>query len=218
MKRILAIDTSHALCTVALTADGKLSLRSSAARREHARDLLPMLQSLLDERQISARELDALALVIGPGSFTGLRIGAGVVQGLSLASGVPVFCVSSLAVMAMRAHLAHSCTVVNVCLQAREDEVYAATYTVSGGLVQLSGEERVCAPDALHFDAMGLAAGDGWSLCPQLPSTQAAMLDCSSDAQSLVAVALARAGNGERGVTAMQVLPVYLKDQMDYQA
>jgi tRNA threonylcarbamoyladenosine biosynthesis protein TsaB len=218
MKRILAIDTSHALCTVALTADGMLSTSSSAGPRQHARDLLPMIQCLLEERQLSARELDALALVIGPGSFTGLRIGAGVVQGLSLATGVPVFCVSSLAVMAMRAHLAHSCTVVNVCLQARDDEVYAATYMVSDGLPQLSGEERVCAPDALRFVAEGLAAGDGWSLCPALPSTHAVMLECSSDAQSLAAVALARAGNGERGVTAMQVLPVYLKDQMDYQA
>jgi len=177
-----------------------------------------MIQSLLDEHQISARELDALALVTGPGSFTGLRIGAGVVQGLSFATAVPVFCVSSLAVMAMRAHLAHSCAVVNVCLQAREDEVYAATYTVAGGVPLLLDEEWVCAPDALRFEATGLAAGDGWALCPPLPSTQQLMLDCSSDAQSLVAIALALADKGEQGVTATAVLPVYLKDQLDYQA
>lgn len=218
MKRILAIDTSHALCTVALTDDGVTSSRSSAAPRQHARELLPMIQSLLDESRIGMAELDAFALVIGPGSFTGLRIGAGVVQGLSFATGLPVFCISSLAVMAMRAHLAHSCAVVNVCLQAREDEVYAATYVIRDGSPELLGHEQVRASAALHVDTPGLAAGDGWAQCPALSGEQPTMPDCSSDAATLAAVALAQARVGGQGVAAAAVLPVYLKDQMDYQA
>lgn len=218
MKRILAIDTSHALCTVALTADSQVSSRSSAEPRQHARELLPMIQSLLDEHQISVRDLDAFALVIGPGSFTGLRIGAGVVQGLSFAAAVPVFCVSSLAVMAMRAHLAHSGIALNVCLQAREDEVYAASYAIQDGCPVLLGAERVCEPAALRFEVQGLSVGDGWALCPALPVAPQALLDCRSDAVALAAVAVAQARRGNQGVAATAVLPVYLKDQMDYQA
>ncbi len=218
MKRILAIDTSHARCTVALTADSLISSRSSAEPRQHARELLPMIQSLLDEQQISVRELDAFALVIGPGSFTGLRIGAGVVQGLSFATSAPVFCISSLAVMAMRAHLAHSGTVFHVCLQAREDEVYAASYAMQDDCPVLLGAESVCKPEELRFEGPGVAVGDGWALCPALPGTQPLLIDCRSDAVALAAVALAQALRGEPGVAASAVLPIYLKDQMDYQA
>jgi tRNA threonylcarbamoyladenosine biosynthesis protein TsaB len=177
-----------------------------------------MIQSVLDEQGMSVRNLDAFALVIGPGSFTGLRIGAGVVQGLSFATGAPVFCISSLAVMAMRAHLAHSGAVMNVCLQARDDEVYAASYAMRHGLPVLLGAERVCAPEVLHFEVPGLAVGDGWSLCPDLQDGLQPMLDCRSDAVALAAVALAQARNGEQGVAATEVLPIYLKDHMDYQA
>jgi tRNA threonylcarbamoyladenosine biosynthesis protein TsaB len=218
MKRILAIDTSHAVCTVALTAENMLFSRSSAAPRQHASELLPMIQSLLEEQQIHMRELDAIALVIGPGSFTGLRIGAGVAQGLSFATGVPVFCVSSLAVMAMKAHLAHSVTVLHVCLQARDNEVYAAVYAIQDGCPVLQGMEQVCTPESLHFEVPGLAVGDGWALYPALPEAQQALLECHSDASALASMAVALAGRGEQGVTASAVLPVYLKDQMDYQA
>lgn len=218
MKRILAIDTSHALCTVALTEEILVSSRSSAVPRQHTRELLPMIESLLHERQMRMQEVDAFALVIGPGSFTGLRIGAGVVQGLALATGIPVYCASSLAVTATKAHLAHSGAIVNVCLKAREDEVYAATYTFQNGSPVLQGAERVCAPEALRFELPGLAVGDGWALCPALPGAQQAQLDYRSDAVTLAAVALARARRGEQGVAATAVLPVYLKDQMDYQA
>lgn len=217
MTKILAIDTSHAICSVALNVSGKISSRSSEAPRQHAKQLLPMIEDLLAQESLNTRDLDGIALVIGPGSFTGLRIGAGVAQGLSFATGVPVFCISSLAVMAMKASLEHPCEVVNVCLLAREDEVYAASYRIVGDVPELIGHEQVCAPGAAIFDPDGLAAGDGWSLLPAETSNSVTMLECTSDATTLsrIATALCRSGTG---VIAPLVLPVYLKEQMDYQA
>ena len=217
MKKILAIDTSHAICSVALNVSEKITSRISAAPRQHARQLLPMIEQLLAEQDLCVRDLDAVALVIGPGSFTGLRIGAGVAQGLSFATGVPVLCISSLAVMAMRAHLEQRCDLVNVCLLAREDEVYAASYQIAGEDPILIGNEQVCEPSLAIFTPDGFAAGDGWTLLSSASDRRATMLECRSDAETLSMIAVTHCRKG-LGVPAPMVLPVYLKEQMDYQA
>lgn len=176
-----------------------------------------MIETLLQQAQLTASDLDGLALVIGPGSFTGLRIGAGVAQGLSFGTGVPVFCVSSLAVMAAKAHLAHSCAIVNVCMLAREEEVYAATYKVEAGVPELLGKEQVCPPAQVGFEREGFAAGDGWRVLNSKTPSAVSMLECHSDARVLSMIAAAQWRQG-KGVSAALVLPVYLKEQMDYQA
>lgn len=174
-----------------------------------------MIAELLGQRLMCSSDLDGIALVIGPGSFTGLRIGAGVAQGLSFGTGVPVLCVSSLAVMAMKAHLEHGCDIVNVCMLAREDEVYAACYRILDDEPVLVGAEQVCPPAAVQFTQAGFAAGDGWTLLGA-GLAQPVMLDCHSDAMVLSHIASALLQKG-KGVTATDVLPVYLKEQMDYQ-
>ncbi len=216
MTKILAIDTSHAICSVALNISEKITSRVSAAPRQHARQLLPMIEALLAEQGLRARDLDAIALVIGPGSFTGLRIGAGVAQGLSFATGVPVLCISSLAVMAMQAHLEQHCDLVSVCLLAREDEVYAASYQIVGEDPILIGNEQVCEPSLAIFTPDGFAAGDGWTLLPAARGSHATMHECRSDAKTLSMIAVQHCRKG-LGVSAPMVLPVYLKEQMDYQ-
>lgn len=215
MTRILAIDTSHEICTVALSVGQRMEFLVSDSPRQHARQLLPMISELLAMQNLSTSDLDAIALIIGPGSFTGLRIGAGVAQGLSYGTGVPVFCVSSLAVMAMKAHLEHACDIVNVCLQARDDEVYAACYQILEDTPVLLGAEQVCSPADAAFTVPGFAAGDGWKLLREDERSQQVMLDCQSDAMVLSRVASALLRNGQ-GVAATAVLPVYLKEQMDY--
>jgi len=219
MTKILAIDTSHEICSVALNISDHITSRISDIPRQHARQLLPMIESLLSEKQLRASDLDGIALVIGPGSFTGLRIGAGVAQGLSFGTGVPVFCISSLAVMAMKAHLVHSCEFVNVCLHARDDEVYAACYRVAADEPLLLGREQVCAPADAVFEVAGFAAGDGWPALGAAQQSAESGLAGRSDAMVLSRVVSGqfRKGNG-MGVSAARVLPVYLKDQMDYHA
>ena len=215
MTKILAMDTSHEICSVALNIDGQTTSRTSAEPRQHARQLMPMIEELLAERGVRIAELDGIALVIGPGSFTGLRIGAGVAQGLSFGSNVPVLSISSLAVMAMKAHLAHKCSHVNVCLQAREDEVYAASYRIDVDDVHVLGVEQVCAPDALQFDVLGVAAGNGWRMLSERQRIGEPILDCVSDAVTLSHIASSRLQKGP-GLAAQDVLPVYLKEHMDY--
>lgn len=217
MTKILAIDTSHSNCSVALNISERITSRSTEVPRQHAKQLLPMIEDLLVQERLRTRDLDGIALVIGPGSFTGLRIGAGVAQGLSFATGVPVFCISSLAVMAMKARLEHACNLVNVCLLAREDEVYAASYRIVGNVPELVGHEQVCAPSQVIFEPGGFAAGDGWALLPATSSNCITMPLCASDAITLSKIVMAKYGTGT-GVTAPLVLPVYLKEQMDYQA
>lgn len=100
MNRILAIETSSECCSVALAVSGEVQESFEHAPMKHAELILPQVSALLAEAGIQAGDLDAIAFGRGPGSFTSLRIGIGVVQGLAWGAGVPVVPVSSLAAVA----------------------------------------------------------------------------------------------------------------------
>ena len=82
--RILAIDTATEACSAALWNDGTLSAHFEICPREHTQRILPLVQDVLNESGTLLTELDALAFGRGPGSFTGVRIGIGIAQGLAL--------------------------------------------------------------------------------------------------------------------------------------
>ena len=85
MPRILAIDTSTHACSAALLINGAISERYEVKPQQHTKLILPMLEALLVDTGIKLQQLDAIAFGCGPGSFTGLRIAAGVVQGIAFA-------------------------------------------------------------------------------------------------------------------------------------
>ncbi|MEY4684287.1 MAG: hypothetical protein RLZ25_746 [Pseudomonadota bacterium] len=163
--KILALDTATEACSVALWLDGQVNERFRLAPREHNRIILPMIQDVLAESQCSLPMLDAIAFGRGPGSFTGVRIAAGVVQGLSLGLDLPVVPISTLAALAFEAMEECGTQQVHAAIDARMGEVYWGSYRKSDGdSVILIEEERVLPPDVVTLKALpgDVGSGSGW--------------------------------------------------------
>ena len=126
--RILAIDTATEACSVALWNDGTHSAHFELCPREHTQRILPMVQDILAANGTSLTELNALAYGRGPGSFTGVRIGIGIDQGLALGADLPMIGVSTLMTMAQGAWRKTGATRVLAAIDARMGEVYWAEY------------------------------------------------------------------------------------------
>ena len=98
--KLLALDTSTENCSLALWLDGEVVSRQELAGQRHSDLVLPMLAELLESAGLELRELDGIAFGEGPGSFTGLRIGCGVAQGLAFGADLPVLGISTLLALA----------------------------------------------------------------------------------------------------------------------
>ena len=169
--KILALDTTQEYCSVALLIDEQLIYRESYAPRSHTEQLLPQVSSVMAEAGISLNQLDALAFGRGPGSFTGLRIAAGVVQGLAMGAGIAVAPVSSLAAMAqgcyrIRPHTTH----VSAAFDARIGEVYWGNFVLQDELMQSVNPETVGPPEEVLLSSGNawIGIGSGWSAYPQM--------------------------------------------------
>ncbi len=163
--KLLAIDTATEACSAALSIDGEISERYEIAPRKHAELILPMIDELLVDAGCTLLQMDAIAFGRGPGAFTGVRIGTGVVQGLAFSIDCPVVPVSSLAAMAYGAMAAFNAGNVLAGIDARMGEVYWGVYQRSAdGGVQLLDEERVCKPEEAFIPASGnwIGAGTAW--------------------------------------------------------
>ena len=124
--RILAIDTATEACSVALWNDGTIKAHFELCPREHTQRILPMVEEILAAGDLTLTDIDALAFGRGPGSFTGVRIGIGIAQGLALGANLPMIGVSTLATMAQGAWRKNGATRVLAAIDARMGEVYWA--------------------------------------------------------------------------------------------
>lgn len=222
MTRILAIETATEACSAALLQDDVLIERFELAPQGHARLILPMLDSLLAEAGVTLGQLDALAFGRGPGSFTGVRIAAGVVQGIAFGADLPVVPISSLAAMAQWLAETEQAQRMLCAFDARMGQLYWGTYErQADGLVRLVGEESVCNPDALPPVTAGpwVGAGSGWAgygepLARQLPEALVAQFpQAMPHAAGVARLALEEFTQGG-AVPAEQAQPVYLRDQV----
>lgn len=218
MSRILAIDTSSEACSVALARDDEIVERFEIVRQSHSARILPMVEALLADAGIALAQLDAIAFGRGPGSFTALRIGAGVVQGLAFAVDLPVVPVSSLAALAQGVAAPR----VLAAVDARMGQVYwAACRRDDAGLVVLQGAEAVSVPETVTASGDGewVGAGSGWdqyaerlqrALAPRVSRWEAGRHPHAREVALLGVAAYAR---GER-VPPEEALPVYVRDDV----
>ena len=102
-SRILALDTATEACSAALLNQQQIDARFEIAPRDHTQRILPLIEALLQAQQLELTALDALAFGRGPGSFTGVRIGIGIAQGLALGAMLPMIGISTLATLAQGA-------------------------------------------------------------------------------------------------------------------
>lgn len=219
--KILALDTSTELCSVALSIDGGMLSHAVMAGNRHSEMLLPMVDDLLADAGWSLNELDGLAYGRGPGSFTGLRIGCGVVQGLAFGANLPVVGVVTLAAMAEEVHedmaQGGEPTHVMACIDARMHEIYVAAYRCTP-----AGIEEIMAPAVMRPDALVLPEGDNWIGCGNGFATYPDLLrgqlvhvrpDIHPHARSVARLALARFQAGEAG-PADSAEPLYIRDKV----
>ncbi len=163
--KILAIETATEACSVALLIDDQITIEFEHAPRQHTQLILPMLDKVLAEAEIVLADVDAIAFGRGPGAFTGLRIAAGVTQGLALATELPVIGISTLAALAQQVYETHQDTHILTALDARINEVYWGQYIVEQGRVVLDGEEKVILPheiSSIHSEQWA-GVGSGWA-------------------------------------------------------
>jgi tRNA threonylcarbamoyladenosine biosynthesis protein TsaB len=219
--RILALETSTDWCSVAVGDGVRWWRRDERAGQAHSERLLPMIDAALAEAGWSLRDLDGLAFGAGPGSFTGIRIGCGVVQGLAFGGGLPVVPVPTLAAIAQEALRAHGWERVLACLDARVREVYAAAYARCGdGWREVAAPVVVApgdlAPPAPSEEGSWAGAGNGFAAYPGLES-RLTLTDVDASiqptAQAIGELALPRLAAGE-GVPAAEALPVYVRHRV----
>lgn len=219
MTTLLALDTSTEACSVALLHGGERWVRHEVVPRLHAQRVLPMVQAVLAEASLPLSSVEAIAFGRGPGAFTGVRIAAGVVQGLAFGLGCPVLPVSDLALLAQRAYREHGVAQVAAAIDARMDEVYWGTYRCEQGLMVLQGLEVVCPPEQVALPRSGgdecwFGAGTGWCYRDRC-GVQVAECDAHllPHADDLLTLGLAAWQRGE-GLAPEQAQPIYLRDNV----
>ncbi|WP_237388394.1 tRNA (adenosine(37)-N6)-threonylcarbamoyltransferase complex dimerization subunit type 1 TsaB [Xenorhabdus sp. Sc-CR9] len=222
--RILAIDTATEACSVALLNDGLVEAQFEISPREHTQRILPMVQEVLLEGNVSLQQLDALAFGRGPGSFTGVRIGVGIAQGLALGAELPMLGVSSLKTMAQGAFRLKGATNVLVAIDARMGEVYWGQYSRNlQGEWQGDETEAVLKPEQAQEIMRSLSgewviAGTGWDAYPQLLDSHLTLI--TSDvtlphAEDMLPLALQMWEAGETTVVE-HAEPVYLRNEVTW--
>jgi len=231
----LAIDASTEACSVALQVNDKVYRRYDLCPQSHSLRLLPMVDELLKEAGIGLSQCDGLIFGRGPGSFTGVRIGVGVAQGLAFAANLPVVGVSSLQAMAQLAFMQGKVKKPNVqvfaTIDARMSEVYNGYFMLDENNIMqvktLSDEqgEAVTPPEQLKNRLKGIfstpiyGVGTGWDAYKDkisaLKSNSGIPEILFPSAEAMLVIGIAELEQG-KGVAAEDAQPVYVRDTVSW--
>ena len=219
--RILALETSTEWCSVAVGDGTRWILAEERAGHSHSERLLPMVDAALNEAGWTLRQLNGIAFGAGPGSFTGIRIGCGVAQGLAFGADLPVVPVPTLAAIAQEVFRERGWNRVIACLDARMREVYLAAYAHRSDHWREVAAPQVAPPseiiDPSRFDEGEWAgAGNGFAAYPtlarQLALTRTAA-DAHPTARAIAELALPVLVAGD-GVAAADAAPLYIRHRV----
>ena len=219
--RILALDTSTEYLSLALQLKGTTLRYDALAGQSHSQQILPQIRALLNEANIELTDLDGIAFGAGPGSFTGVRIACGVVQGLAFGANLPVVGVNTLMALAESSFQENAANKVLACLDARMGEIYHAAFEKHAGVWQEVSASALFkpqdAPMVTGDDWVG--AGSGWlTYGDQLGEIYGAQVtqtlpNALPTAAAILAIAtpLFEAGLGK---SAFEAAPIYIRNKV----
>ncbi len=212
--RILAVDTSAVCASVGVTEDGKILSESSInTGLTHSRTLMPMIDSTLKNGEIDLDSIDYFACSVGPGSFTGIRIGVAAIKGF--ADGLKKKCIPVSTLEALAYNLqGRCCTAVSV-MDARCNQVYCGIFLVDGEEITRLTEDMALKIDELEkilpdYENV-VFVGDGARLCHSKLGYEIAPAGQLYQRGSSVAFAAEKSFSEEKTVTAAELMPAYLR-------
>lgn len=166
--KVLGIETATAVCGAAVVHDRRVVAEGSFNEKNvHAEKLVPLVDSVLREAGMTLNDIDGVAVSIGPGSFTGLRIGLSVAKGLAYGTSKPMIAVPTLQALAQRvveASIPGSSSLILAALDARRDEVYCQLWGMQRGILAAEWDARDMTVSALLQelgDREAILTGDG---------------------------------------------------------
>lgn len=214
---VLAVESSTQACSVSLRVGQHSFTEFKMAPQQHANLMLSMVESVLEKAQLDEHSIDALAFSEGPGAFTGVRIAAGVVQGLALGWQKPVQAVSTLEAMAWQAYQIHKRTDWIALLDARMHEVYLQVCRIEKDHLdseapQLMSEAAVY--ELLNqFPQIKCGVGDIQAGYPQLSAQFDIWLDQYPSAEAVAIIAQQRPG-AFFDLSQQLPMPIYLRNNI----
>ena len=214
--KLLAIDTSTELMTVALATAEYVLCEEHKGVRQHAQFILPMIQNLFATTGLSLTELDGIVFGRGPGSFTGLRIACSVAKALAFAKDLPVYPVSSLLAIANEAYYVieedAQNTKVLAILDARMQELYWGCFTSDS--IETSEHVTKASDIVVDSEASLVLAGVGFEpFVPLMPFHAAKIRQEIVYPRASAMIRLVQGGHIS-SVSAAHALPVYVRNQV----
>ena len=212
MERIILIETSTALCSVALAEDGAVTAyRESSAPKAHASLTAVFIQELLSERELTLADCDAVCVSMGPGSYTGLRVGVSTAKGLCFGSGKPLLAVGTLDTLVAQA--ASDARFIIPMVDARRMEVYTAVFE-NGRQITETAPAIIDENSFAEYLEQGpcLFIGDGAGKCADvIKHPNAIFRQCWPKASAMLEPAIAAFRSGDfKDVAYFE--PFYLKE------